>query len=398
MIRASWPTLTHNLLVLDSREAILTLAPLLELLAERCGQAGAMHWLPYFLDEAVTGRRAPYLVLVLRPEQDENRSLCVEDIEAAALFFEYRIFGLRTGAVATGDAVGFSSVIAPEQQRTQVAAMAARALVERGASVVLATYAGEGEPETKPILMGWPGVLSATRKRQVGRSLRLFPTMGQTLAQMGKRTRTNLRYYRRRLEESMHCEYVPDAAAELADVDLQGLNEGSLNPVSPAEFGRRIRSASELPGSFLAGLRTGDGRWLSLMGGWRQGTTTVLYWQMNIAGYEKQSIGTVMRSFFLEHEIGRGARKLLMYGGTSHAMRHAFEQDTVADLVIRRKGVQSRLLCWASRFFATPAGVGGRGNFLATTLQDQQLRWTASAPPQRLQHPLQNEPVRSRAA
>lgn len=167
MIRASWPTLTKQLLVLDRREAILDLAPLLESLAERCGQAGAMHWLPYFLNDAVTGRRAPYLVLVLRPEQDQARSLCVDDVEAAALFFEYRILGLRTGAVATGDAVGFSSVIAPKQQRTLVAAIAARALVERGASIVLATYDGAAEPEARPMLSGWTGVLSATRKRLV---------------------------------------------------------------------------------------------------------------------------------------------------------------------------------------------------------------------------------------
>ncbi|MGI4828870.1 MAG: GNAT family N-acetyltransferase [Janthinobacterium lividum] len=398
MIRASWPTLTQNLLVLDSREAILDLAPLLESLAERCDQAGAMHWLPYFLDQAVMGRRAPFLVLVLRPEQDEGRSLCVEDVEAAALYFEYRLFGMRTGAVATGDAVGFSSVIAPEQQRTLVAAITARALVERGASVVLATYAGDEEPESRPLLTGWSGVLSAARKRQVGRSLRLLPTMQGTLAQMGKRTRTNLRYYRRRLEESMPCEYVVDAAAELATADVQELNAGSLNPVSPAEFERRIRSASELPGSFLSGLRAADGQWLSLMGGWRQGTTTVLYWQMNSAGYEKQSIGTVMRSFFLEHEIGRGAKKLLMYGGTSHAMRHAFEQDTVADLVIRRKGLQSKLLCWASRFFATPEGISGRGNFLANTLQDQQLRWSANISPQRMRKPMLTKLARSRVA
>ena len=139
MIRASWPTLTQDLLVLDSREAILHLAPLLETLAERCGQAGAMHWLPYFLDEAVTGRRAPYLVLILRPELNQGQSLLPEHVEAAALFFEYRIFGLRTGAVATGDAVGFSSVIAPERERTLVAAVAARALVDSGASIVLAT-------------------------------------------------------------------------------------------------------------------------------------------------------------------------------------------------------------------------------------------------------------------
>lgn len=380
MMRASWPTLTQNLLVLDTRKAILDLAPLLEELAERCGQAGAMHWLPYFLDKAVMTRRTPFLVLVLRPEQHQGRSFSVEEVEAAALFFEYRVFGLRTGAVATGDAVGFNSVIAPQGQRALVAARAARVLVERGASIVLATYEGEGEPEPKSLLTGWPGVMAASRERRVGRMLPLLSTLEDTLAQMSKSTRANLRYYRRRLERELGCEYVPDAATALIDVDLQALNASSLNPLPAREFKRRVRCAAQLPGSFLSGLRTPDGRWLSLVGGWRQEKTTVLHWQMNSAGFERQSIGTGMRSFLLEHEIALGATRLLIYGGTPHPMRHAFVQDTVADLVVRRKGVQALALCWTSRLFATPGGVLGSGNFLARLLQDPGLEWVSSAP------------------
>ena len=378
MIRASWPTLTPHLLVLDTREAILDLSPLLETVAERCGQPGAMHWLPYFLDGAVSGRRTPYLVLLLRPEGNPGNSLRADDVEAAALFFEYRILGVRTGAVATGDAVGFSSVVAPPGQRTLVAAAAARALVERGASVVLATYAGEDEPEPRPVLAGWTGVLSATRRRTAGRSLPLLSTLDATLAQMSKSTRSNLRYYRRRLEKETRCEYIAEAAPALRTADLSAINRDSLNPVPQDEFERRIRCASELPGSFLVGLRTPQGRWLSLVGGWRQAGTTVLHWQMNSAGAEKQSIGTAMRSFLMEHEIARGANTLLIYGGTPHPMRHAFTQDAVADLIVRRRGVQSKLLCWVSRFFATPNGVSRRSNFLACALQDPAFQWTAA--------------------
>ena len=196
---------------------------------------------------------------------------------------------------------------------------------------------------------------------------------------MGKSTRFNLRYYRRRLEKQMPCEYVASAADALLGADLEALNASSLNPVPEEEFARRIRSASQLPGSFLAGLRGPDGRWLSLIGGWRQGKTTVLYWQMNSSGFEKHSIGTVMRSFFLEHEIRQGAEKLLIYGGTPHTMRNAFDQDTVADLVVRRTGMRAALLCWASRFFASPGSARGRSNFMASTLRDRDLQWTSNA-------------------
>lgn len=386
MRRASWQRQEQNLLILDRPAAILGLAPLLESLAERCGQPGAMHWLSYFLDPAVMGRRVPYLVLLLRPELGKDKTLSAADVKAAALFFEYSIFGMRTGAVAharstTGDAIGFSSIVAPRGQRTRVAAIAARALAKRGAHLVLATYEETESTGNLASLPLWPGMLSAVRQRRIGRTLRLLPTLEATLAQMGKSTRFNLRYYRRRLEKTMRCEYVPDAVQALQGEDLQALNTSSLNPVDAAEFERRVRSASDLPGSFLSGLRDANGRWLSLMGGWRQGSTTTLFWQMNISGLERHSISTVMRSFFLEHEIARGAQRLLIYGGTPHTMHHAFEKESVADLIVRRKSLKGQLLFWALRFARHGERLGLKSNFLASTLQDPALVWVSGAPP-----------------
>ena len=387
MLRASMPSLTPNLMVLESREAILALAPLLAQLAARCDQPGALQWLPYFLDPAVLGRRLPYLVLVLRPEESQGSSLRVDDLEAAALFFEYRLCGVRTGIVGTGDAVGFSSVIAPRGQRAEMAAAASRVLVDRGAAVVLTTYACEGEPDSRGMLAGWSGVLWTSRKRQVGRVLRLGPTLDATLAQMGKATRFNLRYYRRRLEKQISCEYVAEAGPLLQGVDLEAMNASSLNPLKPKEFRRRVESAANLPESFLSGLRGADGEWLSLAGGWRQGGTTVLHWQMNRSGFEKHSLGTVMRSFLLEAEIARGAGSLMIFGGTPHTMRHAFQEEAVADLVVQRKGVRAAATCLAARWFSRHSARLGRANFLADLLSSPALRWVESpafvAPPRR---------------
>ena len=378
MLRASIPSLTRNLLVLESRESILALAPLLAELAGRCGQPGALHWLPYFLDKAILRHRLPFLVLMLRPEENQDESLSAKDVEAAALFFEYKLCGVRTGVVGTCDAAGFNSVIAPRGERARVAAAASRALMERGATVVLATYEGAGEPEGSSLMAGWPGVVWACRKRQVGRMLRLRPTLEATLAQMGKSTRFNLRYYRRRLERQMDCEYIPDAAPLLRDEDLEAINAACLNPVDPREFRRRVDSASRLPGSFLCGLRGPNGEWISLAGGWRQDGTTVLHWQSNRAGLEKHSIGTVMRSFLLEAEIAGGAQNLLIFGGTPHTMRHAFEQDPVADLIIQRKGAKAALLRLGARCFHRHAGKLVKPNFLAELLSSPGIRWVES--------------------
>ena len=273
-----------NLLILDSREAILALAPLLETLAARCGQPAAMHWMPYFLDKAVLGRRLPRLVLLLNPEEQNEKSLQVEHLHAAALFFEYQLFGLRTGVVATGDAVGFNSIIAPAGERSRVAALASRALLDRGASICVATFDEEGNAGQARKSLGASRLRWAVRNRRVARMLPLKPTLDETLARMGKSTRFNLRYYRRRLEKQMRCDFYAEAGPLLREADLDGMNAASLNPVESGEFRRRITAASSLPGSFLCGLQGPDGKWLSLIGGWRQEQTTVLYWQMNASG------------------------------------------------------------------------------------------------------------------
>lgn len=166
MIKAAWPVIQPNALVLDTRDAILHVAPLLQELAERCGHVGGMHWVHYLLEDAGKSRRIPYLVLMLRPEEHQGRSLCADDVEAAALFFEYRIFGRRSGAVATADAKGFSSVIAPAGEARRMATLAARALVARGADIVLASYEADEGPDPTANFSGWPSLLSASRRRQ----------------------------------------------------------------------------------------------------------------------------------------------------------------------------------------------------------------------------------------
>ena len=385
MTHVSRPTDDPNIMILTSRKAILDLAPVLQALAERTGQSGAMHWLEYFLDKGVAGSRVPHLVLMLKPEEHQGSSLRADDLQAAAMFFEYRVFGLNTGAYTTGDAAGFNSIIAPVDDRTRVAGLALRALVKRGAQVVLATYEGQKAAQPWEALASFPGLQVASRQRHVERSLKLASTMDATLARMGKHTRFNLRYYRRRLERSMTLTFVPEAAPLLAGTDLQAINAGSLNPVTKGEFTRRVRSATVLPGSFLCGLQGPDGQWLSLIGGWRHRGITVLHWQMNTAGFEKQSIGTVMRNFLLEHEIAAGAGELLIHGGTPHSMHHSFETQPIADLLVRRGGLRASLLCAVAHLFATPGGLLGRNNFFASSLLDKELEWSPGTAARRLE-------------
>lgn len=346
-----------------------------------------MHWLDYFLNPLAAERKPPYLVLQLEPSATPNH-LTLQDVRGAALFFEYRICGLRTRAFSTDDSVGFRTVIAPADERRTMAARAAKALIDLGAHIVLATYespppAGEAA-DTSP---SFPGLLSGVRHRHVGRFLELGPTFDETLGRLGKLTRRNIRYYRRRLVGSVSCELVPDVRPQLGLTELHGFNRQCINPVPQEEIELRWRTVCSLPGSFAVGLRTTTGQWLSIAAGWRQGTTTVLHWQMNAAGYEHHSICTVMRSFLLEHEVQRGASRLLMYGGTPHSMRHSFQEEIIGDVVVSRPSLRAGILRLLARTVSSPRGLIGRSNYLAQTLREVPLHRFGAGLGESRQHP-----------
>jgi hypothetical protein len=361
-------------LVLSGHANVLEQASLLEALAERCEQAGAMNWLGYFLAASNFKGKKPYLVLVMKSGAPPSAPR-LEDVHAAVLLFEYRVLGMPTGAFSTDDWAGFRTVIAPEAERAAVSAMAADALLAGNAQMVLISYG-------QPLNLASPCVPAMRRpaiwvsgKRPVAMTLLLEPTAKATLAKLGKSTRFNLGYYRRRLQAVESCEFVGNACGLLQDQELEALNRASLNPIDPADFRLQYESACSLPGGFMLGLRNRDGKWLSLIGGWRQGDVTVLHWQMNAAGYEKLSIGTAMRSYFLEHEVSRGAKRLIYYGGTPHSMGNSFEREDVTDLLVRRSSLGSAALHGALRLLASMRSHVGINSLLVQMVGSGQLDW-----------------------
>ncbi len=305
-----------------------------------------MHWLGYFVAESERAKKQVHLILLLSGDETE---LDVGRICAAGFFTEYSILGQPTRIFSTDDAVGFRTVIAPASSRGLATAMMVKMLWHGGARAVLATVDSSLEGQARMLLSTCSGGLWGERERLVERFLDLCSSYEATLATLGKSTRFNLRYYRKRLQRSLDLVYEENAGGLLSQTQLDDLNKRSLNPVSSEAFRLRCRSGREFAGSFLVGLRTSTGEWLSLVGGWRQGTQTVLYWQLNVRGREKDSIGTVMRSYFLEHEVARGATSLLIYGGTPHSMRHAFRTDRILDIVLRRQSSKTiGALLWCS--------------------------------------------------
>jgi hypothetical protein len=366
-----------QVLVLSGHGEVLAQSSLLESLAERCDQPGAMNWLGYFLSASSFKGKYPYLVLLMKSGA-KTSSPHLDDVHAAVLLFEYRVLGWSTGVFSTDDWAGFRTVIAPEGERAATSVMAADALLERGAEIVLISYG-----QDRVVASSWVPVMRSSAmwvagRRPVAMTLRLEPTVKETLAKLGKSTRFNLGYYRRRLQAVEPCELISDVGHRLQEHELEELNRTSLNPIDFAEFRLQYECARTLPGGFLLGLRNSAGKWMSLIGGWRQGNVTVLHWQMNAAGYEKLSLGTAMRSFFLEHEVKRGARRLTYYGGTPHSMGNSFEREEVTDLVVRRRSLQSTAMVGTLRLLAAVRSYVGIHSLLVQMVGGNRLRWRAA--------------------
>jgi hypothetical protein len=336
-----------------------------------CGQTGAMDYLEYFLTTTENLKKTPYLALVaVRPDVGPS-ALQAEDLLGAVLVYEYRVLGAASRVFSSSDFDGRRGVVAPLERRKQISAIVCRHLIERGAQVVHLSYANEGEEAD-----GRLSVPVTSRKhwwttqiRQVGATILLKKNIDDTLATLGKHTRRNLRYYRRKAEAELACAFAGNVKTTLSRAQLFELNGASTHPVAHEVLEQRYRAMKALSGVFCVGVKTPDGHWISLLGGRRHHGVSEIDWQMNRAGLEKYSVGTVIRAYLLEHEIEIGTEKLFFEGGTPHSMRHAFLTETATDILVMDRSAFAFVL----RNLVRKLRHGK--NFLLQMLSDSSLKW-----------------------
>jgi hypothetical protein len=362
---------TAHFFVLRGRAAILRIQPVLVRLSSLCEQTGAMDYLEYFLTGPDNLKKIPYLVLVGKRPNLNLADLRAEDLSGAVLVYEYKVLGMPSRVFSTSDFNGSRAVIALPAERTKISASVGRYLMAHGAQVVMLSYAGEGNEKWSECFDGSVGDkkrLWTTQTREVGATIVLDKTADETLAAMGKHTRRNLRYYRRKAEAELGCTFEGDAKSVLNKAQLIELNAASTHPVSEVVLERRYRTMKELDGLFCVGVKTPDGQWMGLLGGRRHHGVSEIDWQMNRGGLEKYSVGTVIRAYLIEHEIEIGTSRLFFEGGTPHSMRNAFISEKAVDIVVAQRSLFVSLLRRVAHW-SPPK------NFLLQTLVDPALRW-----------------------
>ncbi len=192
-------------------------------------------------------------------------------------------------------------------------------------------------------------------------------TFDATLANIGQRTRSNLRYYRRRAEKQLGCTFLPEI--QITREELLAFNEQCMYAVPASVAGWRYDSLKELAVPLMMGLKDGEGRWLSMLGGRRYGGRSEILWQLNRDGYATDSLSTVMRSYFIEHEIGQGSTRLYIEGGTPQPIRFSFVEEKLIDLAVVRHSPLGEMMARLARYYISP------DNELANMLDAQDLCW-----------------------
>ncbi len=352
-------------LVVRGHDPVLQWWERLVALSRECGQAGALDNLEYYLGRPAFARKRPTLILTVC--KGVNRP---DRLESAVLLYEQLVCGVGSGFYSADFHGAVRTVICNEDARVRTAFSAGATLLQRGgAKLVHVSYEGEHRP-VEPIGEKTPNwrTLTWTEFPRLFAYLPLEPTLDATLANLGKHTRRNLRYYRRRAEAELGVKFVEQVKMTLEDY-LEA-NRSSLNPVADDAAIERFQSMERLKQPLFCGVQEPNGRWLSLIGGRRREGTAEVVWQINRAGLPRYSISTVMRAFLLEHEVKLGTAKLVFEGGTIHSIKYSFVQSPVIDLLMHSKGLRG----WAVREVAKRTFQ--KQSFLHDALSNKELVWS----------------------
>ncbi|MBS1800076.1 MAG: hypothetical protein JSS95_09650 [Acidobacteria bacterium] len=328
------PASTH---ILRDSASILRMQPALTDLGRYCGMPGALDDLGYFLSWLDIRRKSPCMVMLAGGLGTEPS---VIKAQAGMLLYEHRIAGLGMRIFTSFDNTGRRTLVPAAIDSSQFAQLVCRSLLDHGAQSILLTFRHDGQALTELLKGSGYGLRWATRERVIAGYLQLKSTFEETLATMGSRTRNHLRYYRRRAEKDLGCEFVPEV--EISREDFLALNRISSYPSTGEIAGWKYDSFRELKQPVLSGLRDRDGRWLSLVGGLHADRNMEMFWQINRNDMKPYSLGTVMRCFLVEHELKCGTRRLYFEGGTSHSMSHSFVQEKCTDLFVMRDNLVAR--------------------------------------------------------
>jgi hypothetical protein len=301
-----------------------------------------------FLATIDTSAWIPRIVVVGTPDR----------ITGAAYFKERRISRFRLGLLY-GDATISPLVLANLPDRKRVLRIALQALLSRrsiwGLRILVPpdSYELDAIRETSARL----GAALNYGPAENHWTLPLPRGYEAFLGNLGSRTRRNFRYYRRRFEQSGHA-YVrgielPEFTAAASDFLRKSVVGADAEGIR-----RALQVFSVIKHPLLAGLRHRDGRWLSILGGWRQSHDGIVFFQMNDDKENAaSSLSVVMRAYLIEDLISEGVQAVHFWGGIGDPLRRSCVPVPAMKTFLDKRSLLSsgirNLLLAGSRLFPT---------------------------------------------
>lgn len=271
------------------------------------------------------------------------------ELYGVALLSFRQQYGVPVGLVKAGNLGGQGGVIAAASGRIAVMETASRVLLNNALAhtVVLSTLWTDLAVPGPNVPV--PGVQGEWHFREVRLRLDLSGGLEATMGRWSQRMRRNLRYYRRRAEAEFGCRFLPDMTAEQRWNAVAALFDKGRYPTEAKRAWRLEGALQETPGQFAMGLQAASGDWLSYIAGWRGADGSYIEWQLNSDHHEHVSVSTVMRSYLLEHEVGRQSPAIIFVGETAAFWSRVCEPSVCGDLLATRKGIVGslarRLIC-----------------------------------------------------
>ena len=163
--------------------------------------------------------------------------------------------------------------------------------------------------------------VSSIRFKNSHRIVPLRASYEAFLESLGYQTRRTFRRYRKKAEAE---KYSFVAKLSIADFESGALSiiEDDVIEVKP----ELVKRAKDMMGAaaepVIAGLRDADGRWVSILGGWRDDDRVTVVIQANsVKRYPQLNLSTVLRAYFCEWMILEGVKELLFWGGVEGRLK-----------------------------------------------------------------------------
>jgi hypothetical protein len=304
----------------------------------RCADKGVLGGALVWMRDVLAEGSVPIAVIMYRGDRLEGVAL------ASELTRKRKPCGLAACGNMTGQRGLFTESGRTEAEIVQTARAAADAILSGGMKgLLLSVKAGAGEG-MRPMRRMGSSKIAACAQRDVYDTFDLKGTFDESVARLGAHTRRNLRYYRRRAQKDLACEFLPAMDGQVLRDAVLELQVRTDDLVKPGVAKNRIAQVMRNPQAFCMGVRAQDGRWLSWLSGWRDDSTTFIDWQCNRNGMPRYSLSTVMRSYLIEHECALGQRQLRFLGGTPHTMHYGFGEDVCVDWLVVPSGVYASVL------------------------------------------------------